>query len=322
MRHPPQANDGHRPAADPCQSNSIPAATGNGCKCYLVALEIACMNIQTICICGAGTMGRGIAQVCAAAGFKTLVFDPSLPVLAAARTELEQNVARQVEKGRLPADAAARLLGRLHFTAVPQECVADLVIEAIVEVPEIKQSLFAQLCGLNSGDTLIATNTSSLSVTVLSAAIPNPGRFAGLHFFNPAPLMPLVEIVKGDATTDATVITLEELVRQLGKTPVHCSDAPGFIVNRVARPYYIEALRLAESGIPLEQIDRLMEARGFKMGPFRLMDLIGNDVNYAVSCSVYSQLGAPERLKPSPLQAQKVADGAFGKKSGRGFYGY
>ncbi|OLY94071.1 3-hydroxybutyryl-CoA dehydrogenase [Cnuella takakiae] len=278
------------------------------------------MNIHTIAVCGAGTMGRGIAQVCAAAGFTTLVYDPNEPVLEIARQELEALIAKGVAKGKLTEQAGKDMWEKLRFTSDINLCKAHLVIEAIVEQPEAKQQLFTQLAAINEPDTLLASNTSSLSITRLAATLPHPERFAGLHFFNPAALMPLVEVVQGAATAAATIETLLQLVRHLGKTPVRCADAPGFIVNRVARPYYIEALRLAEAGTDLAQIDRILEDKGFRMGPFRLMDLIGNDVNYAVSCSVYAQLGQPERLKPSYLQEVKVKEGELGKKTGKGFY--
>lgn len=267
-------------------------------------------------------MGRGIAQVCAAAGFATVLYEPNAKVLAAARAELELLWQKLVQKGKMtPADAAAAL-ARIRFTDTRSDCRAQLLIEAIVELPEAKTKLFQELAANNDPTAILATNTSSLSVSALAAAVPFPERFAGLHFFNPAPLMKLVELVQGTATSPQTMDRLEQLVTGLGKTGVRCTDAPGFIVNRVARPFYIESLRQAEAGVPPEQLDRLLEDRGFKMGPFRLMDLIGNDVNYAVSCSVYEQLGRPERLRPSPLQAQQVAAGTLGRKSGKGFYTY
>ncbi|HJW15646.1 MAG TPA: 3-hydroxyacyl-CoA dehydrogenase NAD-binding domain-containing protein, partial [Flavisolibacter sp.] len=192
-----------------------------------------------------------------------------------------------------------------------------------IEKAEAKIDLFGQLAAINTGDTLFATNTSSLSINDLAEHIQGPNRFAGLHFFNPAPVMKLVEVIKG-AYTDAIII--EKLVvftRKLGKEPVICKDSPGFIVNRVARPFYIESLRIAEEGIAdYATIDSIMESRGFKMGPFKLMDLIGNDVNYAVSCSVYEQLNKPERLKPSYLQEEKVKLGQLGKKTKKGYYDY
>lgn len=280
------------------------------------------MTIETIAVCGAGTMGRGIAQVCATAGIATTVYEPNETVRHAARQSLWEILDKLAAKGKLQPGQADEIKNRLHFTGDVEACRANLVIEAIVEVPEAKTALFAQLAAINSPETILASNTSSLSISQLAATIPQPHRFAGLHFFNPAPLMPLVEIVRGEQTSAGVISDLVSLVTHLGKTGVVCTDAPGFIVNRVARPFYIEALRQAEAGVPLEQVDRLLEARGFRMGPFRLMDLIGNDVNYAVSCSVYEQLGQPERLRPSPLQQQKVAAGQLGKKTGQGYYPY
>jgi 3-hydroxybutyryl-CoA dehydrogenase len=170
---------------------------------------------------------------------------------------------------------------------------------------------------------LFATNTSSLSVTALQSEIPHPERFAGMHFFNPANIMKLVEIVKGQYTSDATIQRLTELAIAMGKTPVQCKDSPGFIVNHVARTYYLEAMNLVEKGFAtFETVDEIMEATGFKMGPFKLMDLIGMDINYKVSCEVWEALGKPDRLKPSNLQKEKVAEGALGKKTGKGFYTY
>lgn len=267
-------------------------------------------------------MGRGIAQVSAAAGFRTLVYEPNETVLQAAQQELKNTIEKLVARGKMPVAHASAFWNNLHFTQDVAHCVADLVIEAIVEQPAAKQQLFEQLAAINSPKTIIVSNTSSLSITALSAGVPYPERFAGLHFFNPAPLMQLVEVVQGAQTDEKVVEALEKLVAQMGKVAVRCADAPGFIVNRVARPFYIEALRQAESGVPIDQVDRVMEAIGFKLGPFRLMDLIGNDVNYAVSCSVYEQLQQPNRLKPSIIQAQKVKEGKLGKKSGEGFYTY
>jgi 3-hydroxybutyryl-CoA dehydrogenase len=280
------------------------------------------MTIETIAVCGAGTMGRGIAQVCATAGFATIVYEPGAATLQAAKENLHASLQTMVSKGRITAAEAGEVQGRLYFTQNLEECKAQLVIEAIVEVPEVKAQLFTQLAAINEPDTIFASNTSSLSISALAQAIPHPHRFAGLHFFNPAPLMKLVEVVAGEQTGSEVIQQLEQLVSRLGKTAVTCTDAPGFIVNRVARPFYIEALRQAEGDVEMQTIDRLMEARGFKMGPFKLMDLIGNDVNYAVSCSVYEQLNKPERLRPSPLQQQKVVSGHLGKKTGKGYYDY
>ena len=278
--------------------------------------------MSTICICGAGTMGRGIAQVSATAGFHTILFDLNTEVLQQAAQTIALDLQKLVDKGKLSPDRKEDIFQQLHFTSDIHQCIADVVIEAIVEKMEAKVSLFNQLADFNAMETIFTTNTSSLPVSEIAGQVVAPHRFAGLHFFNPAPVMKLVEVVKGAQTSDEVIDMLLELTRRFGKTPVLCKDAPGFIVNRVARPYYIESLRLAEEGTPYETIDRVLENRGFKMGPFRLMDLIGNDVNYAVSCSVYEQLGAPERLKPSFLQQQKVESGELGKKTGKGYYGY
>ena len=198
-----------------------------------------------------------------------------------------------------------------------------MIIEAIVEKPEVKIGLFNQLAEINHGETIFATNTSSLSITRIAEKVLHPHRVAGMHFFNPAPVMKLVEVVTTHYTSKETAQTIADFAKQLGKIPVVCKDSPGFIVNRVARPYYIESMRLIEEGInDFTTIDSLLESTGFKMGPFRLMDLIGNDVNFTVSCSVYDQLGQPERLKPSPVQKEKVGKGELGKKSGKGFYNY
>ena len=188
---------------------------------------------------------------------------------------------------------------------------------------EAKVILFNQLAAINPPAVILASNTSSLSITTLAEALPHPERVAGLHFFNPATIMKLVEVVTTPLTSHTVTQALVQLAGRLGKVPVVCKDSPGFIVNRVARPFYIESLQIAEEGvIDFAQCDRLLESVGFRMGPFRLMDLIGNDVNYAVSCSVYDQLGQPERLRPSPVQQQLVEKQKFGRKSGEGYYSY
>lgn len=279
--------------------------------------------IQTICVCGAGTMGSGIAQVAAMGGFRTLLYDVNTDMLQKGRAAIENSLSMLAEKNRIRPEDKQATLGRLLFVNKISDCLADLVIEAIVEQPAIKLDLFHQLAAINSPLTILASNTSSLSITALAEKIPHPGRVAGMHFFNPAPLMKLVEVVSTKYTNKETVQTVIDLVKQLGKTPVLCKDAPGFIVNHVARPYYLEALKLVEEGLAdFETIDTLLEASGFKMGPFRLMDLIGNDVNYAVSCSVYEAMGRPDRLKPSPIQEQKVQKGELGRKTGKGYYHY
>jgi 3-hydroxybutyryl-CoA dehydrogenase len=276
-----------------------------------------------ICICGAGTMGSGIAQVAATAGYATILYDLNSAILEKAKDKLQKDLQTLVDKQKITADKKEDILTRIHFTSTIEECVADIAIEAIIERPDIKTALFNKLAELNSSQTIFATNTSSLSVSRIAKGIVHPERVAGLHFFNPAPIMKLVEVVKAESTSAEVITSLVALTRKLGKEPVVCKDAPGFIVNRVARPYYIESLRVAEERVAdFEIIDRLLESRGFRMGPFKLMDLIGNDVNYAVSCSVYDQLGQPERLKPSYIQKDKVDKGELGKKTGKGYYDY
>jgi 3-hydroxybutyryl-CoA dehydrogenase len=268
-------------------------------------------------------MGSGIAQTAAQAGFYTLLYELNDAVLQKAKVSIDKSLSSLVEKGKMTAPEKEKAIQRIQFINDMQLCLADVFIEAIIEKPEAKVALFNQLAELNHSECVFASNTSSLSITAIAQKIKNPERVIGMHFFNPAPLMKLVEVVN-TAYTDKTITgTVCDLARQLGKTPVVCKDSPGFIVNRVARPFYIESLRLAEEGVAgFKQMDSLLEASGFKMGPFKLMDLIGNDINYAVSCSVYEQLENPERLKPSSIQEQKVKEGKLGKKSGEGYYVY
>jgi 3-hydroxybutyryl-CoA dehydrogenase len=279
--------------------------------------------MATICVCGSGTMGSGIAQVSATAGFKTILYDVSDEVIRKAKAKIQNDLQALVEKQKISLAKKEDILQQLVFTSNINDCIADVIIEAVIEKLEVKISLFNQLTELNSDETIFATNTSSLSVSAIAKGIKKPERVAGLHFFNPAPIMKLVEAVKAEQTSDTTISRLVDLVQSLGKTPVVCKDSPGFIVNRVARPYYIESLRLIEESlVDFETIDRLLESKGFKMGPFKLMDLIGNDVNYAVSCSVFEQLNKPERLKPSSIQKEKVEKGELGKKTQKGYYDY
>jgi 3-hydroxybutyryl-CoA dehydrogenase len=279
--------------------------------------------LKTIGVCGAGTMGSGIAQVAAISGYPTLLYDVDEKMVQKGRSIIEQNLLVLVEKNKLTAEKRDAVLGRLSYSADIRDCRASLIIEAVVERPDIKLALFITLAANNPPDTILASNTSSLSLDALAEKIPGPDRFAGMHFFNPAPLMKLVEVVQTKYTAAPTVETIMHLARTMGKTPVLCTDAPGFIVNHVARPYYLEALRLLEGGLSdIGTIDSLMEATGFKMGPFRLMDLIGNDINYAVSESLYEALGRPERLMPSSIQRQLVAEGNLGRKTGKGYYRY
>jgi 3-hydroxybutyryl-CoA dehydrogenase len=265
---------------------------------------------KRICICGAGTMGAGIAQVASQAGYVTILYDTNQQALEKARSGVEKNLSTLFEKNRISADQQKSTLNNILFTRQLSDCRAELIIEAILEDLSAKTTLFKQLAAINSNETIFATNTSSLSVSAIAAALPNPERVAGLHFFNPPTLMKLVEVVQGSETKVEVMEVLTAVVKTFGKLPVVCNDFPGFIVNRVARPYYLEALKLAEEGIDIETIDQVMEATGFKMGPFKLMDLIGNDIN------------KPVRFQPSPIQQEKVKSGELGRKTGKGYYKY
>lgn len=268
-------------------------------------------------------MGSGIAQVAAQSGIATILYDLNEAVLTKAREAIEKSLQSLVQKGKITTEEKEKTYRLIHFTNDLHSCLADLFIEAIVEKPEIKIALFNQLAELNHSECIFATNTSSLSVTKIAEQVKNPERVVGMHFFNPAPVMKLVEIVYTSFTKQDIITGLRELTLSMGKAPVTCKDSPGFIVNRVARPYYIESLRLAEEGVAeFSQLDSLLEGAGFRMGPFRLMDLIGNDVNYAVSCSVHEQLHQPERLRPSSIQKEKVDKGELGRKTGKGYYDY
>ncbi len=276
-----------------------------------------------ICVIGAGTMGNGIAQVAAQNGFSTQLFDVNKAALEKAADTIQRNLEWLVNKERISAEAASNIFELIHFTSDLQTCKAEVFIEAIAEKAAAKTEVFNQLAAFNSEESIFASNTSSLSISDLQASIIHPDRVVGMHFFNPAPVMKLVEVVKGTQTAEAVVQKIYDLCLQLKKTPVLCNDAPGFIVNRIARHYYLEAMKIVESGIAsIEDVDALMEASGFKMGPFRLMDLIGLDVNLAVSKSMYEAFHHTERFKPSPLQEATVAKGDLGKKTGKGFYNY
>ncbi|PWV53931.1 3-hydroxyacyl-CoA dehydrogenase NAD-binding domain-containing protein [Chitinophaga sp. S165] len=280
-------------------------------------------QIKTIAVCGAGTMGAGIAQVAATGSYRTILFDVQAAMLEKAQQQIAQQLENAVKKGKMTPEEKDAILERIIFTPRVEDCKADLVIEAIVEKLEIKTTLFNQLAAINTSDAILASNTSSLPVSGIAAGVDHPERVAGMHFFNPAPVMKLVEIVKGKETAPEVAALLYTLSQRLGKTPVMVQDTPGFIVNRVARHYYLEAMQVASEGVATyKSIDRLLESAGFRMGPFALMDLIGNDVNLAVTRSLYEAYNGAPRFAPSPLQIAKVEEGALGKKSGKGFYNY
>jgi len=279
--------------------------------------------INTICVIGAGTMGSGIAQTAAQNGFYTLLFDINTQVLEYAKAAIEKSLRFLVDKQKISEEESVHIFERIRFITDTNDCLADIIIEAIVEKVEAKVAIFNQLAEVNHSEVIFATNTSSLSVSDIQAKVQQPQRVVGMHFFNPAQVMKLVEVVKGNQTLDTVAQAVYELCLQMKKTPVMCKDAPGFIVNRVARHYYLEAMKLVENGVAtIENVDEIMEASGFKMGPFKLMDLIGNDINLAVSQSLFDACNHAERFKPSKLQIDKVAKAELGKKTGKGFYEY
>jgi 3-hydroxybutyryl-CoA dehydrogenase len=280
--------------------------------------------MQTVAILGSGTMGGGIAQVCALRGFTTLLYDLTPDIVNKGLDKIRASIEKGVSLGKTPAEAAEAALARLRATATLDDCApAELVIEAAPEDLELKRDLFRRLDALLAPSALLASNTSSLSITALAGATRRPEQFLGLHFFNPPHLMALVEVVRGDRTSEATVQAGVDFARALGKTPVVCQDTPAFIVNRVARPFYGEALRLlGENAADVATIDMLIKSLGFKMGPFELMDLIGIDVNFAVTQSVYHAFFEDPRYRPHLIQRRLVEARMLGRKTGRGFYSY
>lgn len=279
--------------------------------------------LKKVAVAGAGTMGNGIALASAQSGYDVILYDNYPGALEKGKQAIRKNIDFLLNKQKITQAEAETLHSRITYTEQISECKADLIIEAIIEKPEIKIKLFQDLVSINQASTILASNTSSLSINQIQESIEHPERFAGLHFFNPANLMKLVEVVKGAQTSEAIVDQLTGFCTSLNKVPVLCNDAPGFIVNRVARHFYLESLRIMEQeDANPEQVDAVLENAGFKMGPFKLMDLIGMDINYAVSQSLYDALDKPLRLKPSEIQAKKVSEGKLGRKTGEGFYNY
>jgi len=280
-------------------------------------------TIKTIIVCGAGTMGSGITQVAATAGFQVVQFDLNHAMLEKAAQNIEQSLRKFLEKGKITASQFQQTIENIQYTTSITDCKGELVIEAIIEKQSSKIDLFNQLLLINGPDLVLASNTSSISINAIAKGLTAPTQLVGLHFFNPAPLMKLVEVIKGQLTLPTIVDQMVALAKQFHKTPVICKDSPGFIVNRVARPYYLEAMHLVQTGrATMEQVDAVLEATGFKMGPFKLMDLIGLDINYSVSTIVWEDLGKPDRLKPADIQKDKLIEGSLGVKTKKGFYQY
>jgi 3-hydroxybutyryl-CoA dehydrogenase len=280
-------------------------------------------EIKSVAVIGAGTMGQGIAQVSAAAGYATKLYDLDETLSFKALESIKANLSLLVSKNKISEDSKVSTLARLSVEKNISSLKADVVIEAVVEKLAVKQNLFLELEKINEGKAILATNTSSIPITQIAAVLQNPSLCVGLHFFNPAPVMKLVEVIMGEATAQEVAGKMRTFSLSLGKNPVMVKDSPGFIVNRVARHYYVEALKLLEEGVATHaQIDALLRSAGFKMGPFELMDLIGVDVNLAVTTSLYDSFNQAHRFKPNPIQQQKVKDGDLGKKTGKGFYEY
>ncbi len=283
------------------------------------------MDDEIIGVAGAGTMGQGIAQIASQNNHKVYLYDAYPDQLGKAKHALRKILQRQVEKKRMSQEEVDAIMDRIHFEEDLTnfgEC--SLVIEAVVEDLDIKQDVFQRLEGIVSHDCILATNTSSLSIASISSALKKPNRFLGIHFFNPAPIMPLVEIVPGIATSEEITQSARQQIDNWDKTTVLAKDTPGFIVNRVARPFYSEAIRQYEEGVAdIPTIDWAMkEIGGFRMGPFELMDFIGHDVNYKVTETVFKEFFYDPRFKPSFTQKRLVEAGWLGKKSGKGFYEY
>lgn len=283
------------------------------------------MDKEIIGVVGAGTMGQGIAQVASGCHHRVYLYDAYPDQLGKARHALRKILQRQVEKDHMRQKEVDGIMDRIHFVEdLTDYDQCNLVIEAVVEDLDIKQDVFRRLEGIVSHDCLLSTNTSSLSIASISSVLKKPKRFLGTHFFNPAPLMPLVEIIPGISSSDQTVKKARKLINSWEKTTVLAKDTPGFIVNRIARPFYGEALRQLEEGIAdIPTIDWAMKKiGGFKMGPFELMDFIGNDINYKVTEIVFEEFFYDPRFKPSFTQKRMVEAGYLGRKSGKGFYEY
>ncbi len=280
-------------------------------------------TIKKIGVIGSGTMGSGIAQIAAMADFEVLLFDMNAEALERAKVRIEKNLDGAIKRGKIDEAKKEATLGKLTFTEEFKDLKADLFIEAIIEDVKTKRKLFNKLDKQNDDKTIFATNTSSISIGKIAAKLDNPHRLVGMHFFNPAHIMKLVEVISGPSTSKEVEDCIYDLSLQLGKQPVRVKDSPGFIVNRVARHYYLESLRIVEQNVAdVEAVDELMEYSGFRMGPFRLMDLIGIDVNLQVTKTLHEAFYYHPRFRPKRSQQQKVDAGHLGRKTGKGFYNY
>lgn len=280
-------------------------------------------GITSVGVIGAGTMGQGITQLCSQAGFNVLLYDIHSASVEQGISKISASLQSLVDKNKISIEERASALSRISRISSLADFKCELVVEAAVENLKVKQEIFTALERVLPDEAILTSNTSSIPITQIAAQMKNPGRFAGLHFFNPAPVMKLVEIITGANTTQETTKILQEFCRHIGKQSVVAQDSPGFIVNRVARHYYVESLKLIEEQVSdIHAVDSLLRSTGFKMGPFELMDLIGVDVNFAVTSSMYNAFHQDPKFRPSRIQQQKVDAGQNGRKSGRGFYDY
>ncbi len=279
-------------------------------------------QVEKIIVAGAGGMGAGIAQVCAMHGYKVTVYDISQSGLDKGKASIEKNLNKAIQIGKATEEIKETAIANIQYEIEVANLKGDLVIEAVIEKLEIKASLFNTLLDQNP-DIILATNTSSIPITKISAAVKSPKQVVGIHFFNPAHIMKLVEVIQGAHTPVELKDWGVEFVKSVGKTPIVAKDAPGFIVNRVARHFYVESLKVLEDNVATHaDIDDLMRSSGFRMGAFQLMDLIGVETNLKVTQSMYALFNYDEKFRPSRIQQQKVDAGFWGRKSGKGFYDY
>ncbi len=278
--------------------------------------------IKKIGVIGAGSMGQGIAQVCANSGYEVLLHDADTKAIEKGIQNIEKNFDQAIAKGKSTREKKQTALSKIRPSSFEMLKV-NVAIEAVVEKLEVKQKIFIELESLNDRDTIFATNTSSLSISKIGSVLNHPERFLGLHFFNPAYLMKLVEVVSGEKTNSSLIASMVDFVKTIEKIPVVVKDSPGFIVNRVARHYYLESLHLLEKdSADIGTIDALLRSAGFRLGPFELMDLIGNDVNLEVSRLMYEAFDKVPRFKPNLIQEEKVRTGQLGRKTRKGYYDY
>lgn len=280
-------------------------------------------HIKSVGIIGAGTMGQGIAQAIALSGYSVKIYDKDAGLLEKGLEIINQNIEKGISLKKVKAKDGKAAFERIVKIPDIEELKADIIIEAIVEQLDVKVKVLQEVEGVNTASCILASNTSSIPISQIARELKRPEKFLGIHFFNPAHIMPLVEVITGAHTSEETFTLGSSFISSLNKKPVMVKDSPGFIVNRVARHFYLESLKITEESIAdFETVDKLMESTGFKMGPFALMDLIGIDTNFAVTSTMYEAFHQEARFRPSRLQKQKVMAGQLGRKSGKGFYDY